>query len=195
MRSKRRPRFRDEESRNREDRSCGDAFSDGAGGSGNIFFEQRSLPGPQHRHGDDGCRIGRGDGDAGTQTEIGIGRAENYRQDQPHKHGAEGQLLHLHGFGDVGAVLTDGSGRIPGRRAHWILSIIRIFDCVCTSSGDGAPYHGERALYKCGGSAEVRGGRARAPVSPPAIAEICNLNPQLCVFAGVRIILSRIALG
>ena len=85
-----RPRTRQHKSWKRENRASGDSFSDGARGSGDVFLQQRALPRPQNRHRDHGGRIGRRDRDAGPQSQIGVGRSQNYRQDQAQNHGAEG---------------------------------------------------------------------------------------------------------
>ena len=121
-----------------ENCACRHRLSDGSGGSSDVFFEQRSLPGAQHRHGDDCRGIRRRDGNAGAQTEIRIRCAENHRQDQTQKNGPEGQLLHFHGFRDVGAMFADASGDIPRGSAHRFLVVIRI-SLPIQSSSDGAP--------------------------------------------------------
>ena len=101
-RAKRRPCLGNQKCGNGEDRARRDAFPDRTRSSGDVLFQQRSLPGPHRCHGNDGCRIRGRDRDSGPQAEVGIGRAQNDRHGEPQQNGAPGKLAHLHTFRDVG---------------------------------------------------------------------------------------------
>ena len=70
-----RPGAGDHECRNGEDGARGYRFADRAYGSGNVLFQQGALHQAQHRHADDRGGIGGGDGHAGAQAQISVGRA------------------------------------------------------------------------------------------------------------------------
>ena len=62
-----------------------------------AMFSSSRLPLDQfeQRHADDGGRVGGGDGHAGAQAQVHVGRAKNHRHDQSQEHGAQGELAHL----------------------------------------------------------------------------------------------------
>ena len=97
-----RPRARDHERRNGEDRARGDRFANRSDGSGDVLFEDRALHDAQHGHADDGCGIRRSDGHAGAQAEVGVGRAQDDGHDQAEQNGADGELRHGGVFRNVG---------------------------------------------------------------------------------------------
>jgi len=74
-------------------------------------------------------------------------------------------------------MFTNRSGGIARRSAHRLLAVAR-FSQPIHSCGDGAPYHDERLVYKCGPFAENNMGQLR-------------LYPPLSVVDGVKIVLSR----
>ena len=100
--TKRGPCLGNQECGNGENRARRDAFSDRTCGSGDVLFEERSLPGPHRRHRNHCCRIGCRDGDSGPQTEVSVGRAQNDRHRESQQDRAPGKLAHLHIFRDVG---------------------------------------------------------------------------------------------
>jgi hypothetical protein len=51
-------------------------------GPGDVLLEDAALEQLQQGHADDGGRVGRGDGHAGLEAEVGVGGAEDHRQRQ-----------------------------------------------------------------------------------------------------------------
>jgi len=100
------------ECRNRKNCPRSKAFANGSGRPGNVFLEQRSLPGSHCRHRNDGSRIGGGDGDACAQTEVGIGRAKNYGHAQSQQHRPKRKFLHFCMLRDVWLMFFGGLDRI-----------------------------------------------------------------------------------
>ena len=94
----RRPNVRDEKGRQGEDRAGGHRFADGAGGARDVLLQDGAFDQAQHRHADDRGRISGGDGLAGAQTEIRIGRAQNHGHRQAQQNGARRQLAHFDVF-------------------------------------------------------------------------------------------------
>ena len=80
-----RPRARHDERRDGEDRASRDRFADRPDGSRHVLLENRTLEQAQDRHADDRRRVGRRDGHAGAQPEVGVGRAEDHGHDQAEK--------------------------------------------------------------------------------------------------------------
>jgi hypothetical protein len=66
----------------REDGAGGDRLADRADGAGEVLLEDGALEDAQHGHADDRGRVGGGDGHAGAQAEVGVGRAEHDGHDQ-----------------------------------------------------------------------------------------------------------------
>jgi hypothetical protein len=71
------PDAREHEGRDGEHRSGRYRLADRTDGSGHVLFENRPLHQPQDGHADHRGGIGGGDGHAGAQAEVEIGRAEN----------------------------------------------------------------------------------------------------------------------
>ena len=109
-----RPDSGDHERRNREDGPGGDRFADGADGPGDVLLENAALEQLQQGHADDGGRVGRGDGHAGLEAEVGVGGAEDHRQRQTDGHGPKGELLHVRRHRNVGDVLLIGHTLLLG---------------------------------------------------------------------------------
>ncbi len=99
-----RPGARNDERRNGEDRARRHRLADRAYGSRNVLFQDRALHQPQYRHADDCRGISGGDGHAGAQAQIGIGRAQNDGHDQAEQHRPKGELRH---GGVVGNIRTE----------------------------------------------------------------------------------------
>ncbi len=103
------PRLGQQKRGQRENRSGGDGLADGARGSSNIFFEQRSLPRPHGRHRNHCRRIRGRDGDTGAQPEISVGCSQDDRHQKSEQHCAQSELLHLHVLGNERDMFLDAS--------------------------------------------------------------------------------------
>jgi len=87
-----------------EDGAGGDGLADGAGGTGEVLFENGSALEAEEGHADDGGGVGGGDRDAGLEPEIGIGGAEDDAHQETEDDGEVGELRHFAVDGDVGDV-------------------------------------------------------------------------------------------
>jgi hypothetical protein len=112
-RIERRPGAGHNERGQREDRAGSHRFADRTGGARDVFFQHRSLESAQHGHADDGRRIGGSDGHSRVQAEVRVGCAKDHGHHQSQQDGAQRQFLHLHVFGNEGAVLR-GHIRVTG---------------------------------------------------------------------------------
>ncbi|OPZ68357.1 MAG: hypothetical protein BWY83_02339 [bacterium ADurb.Bin478] len=83
-----------DKSGNGENGACGQRLSHCAGGSGHVFFQNSALEDAQHGHGDDSRRKSGCHGHAGPEPQVGIGRAQDDRQDDAQQNRPEGQLFH-----------------------------------------------------------------------------------------------------
>ena len=91
----------DEEGRDGEDGPGGHRLPDGADGPGDVLFQDGPPHDPENGHADDGRRVGGGDGHAGPQAEVGVGRPEDDGQHEPDEQRPEGEFPQVRLLGDV----------------------------------------------------------------------------------------------
>ena len=104
------------EGRDGEDGPGRHGFADRAHGPGDVFLEYGALHQAEHGHSDDRGGVGRRDGHAGPEAEVGVRRPEDDGHDDAEDDRAEGEFPHLGLLGDVGlmahrALLPGGFSR------------------------------------------------------------------------------------
>ncbi len=167
----------------RENRSRCDRLADRACGSGNILFQQRPFPRSHGRHRDHGRRIRRRDSNAGSQTQVSVGRTQHNVMKQPEQDCPPGELFHLHGFGHIRNVLFL-AGNLGCWTAHGENPLGRGMkaNLSCTVSPDRSKaYNNKGTAHLSTGQGRMTSVGACHPCPPrSAINSIAGLLTHVC---------------
>ena len=94
-REKFRPDAGDEERGEREDRAGRHGFTDGADGTRDVLFEDRSLQGLEQGHADNRGRVRGGNGHTGLEAEVCVCRTQHDGENETDEQRAKRKLLHI----------------------------------------------------------------------------------------------------